>query len=159
MLEPSNTTSSILETLPWLRLSPPVLAIVLAVAFNVLFQQSSATRKAFFPGRLGWAIIPVLSLLVGTGGTMVELLDDTVSLLLPANRDDIAATLASLKVSMLLDGFRGKPPADRDALTDAIVALGEYAVANRETLVELDINPLMALEHGVAVADVLLRIM
>ena len=34
MFEPSNTTSSILETLPWLRLSPPILAIVLAIAFK-----------------------------------------------------------------------------------------------------------------------------
>jgi acetate---CoA ligase (ADP-forming) len=100
-----------------------------------------------------------LVLVLGSGGTLVELVRDTVTLLLPTSRDDIATALLSLKVSILLDGFRGAAPADRDALVDAIAAMGEYAVKTRETLVELDVNPLMALEDGVAVADVLLRVM
>ena len=100
-----------------------------------------------------------LVMVLGSGGTLVELVRDTATVLLPASRGDIESALKTLKVSVLLDGFRGGAAADRVALVDAIEALAQYAVQTRETLVELDINPLMALEDGVAVADVLLRVM
>ena len=100
-----------------------------------------------------------LVMVKGTGGTLVELLRDTATLLLPASRDDIAAALCGLKVSTLLDGYRGAVPADREAVLDAITALANFAVKHRETLMELDVNPLMALENGAAAADVLMRVM
>lgn len=99
-----------------------------------------------------------LVMVLGSGGTLVELVRDTATLLLPASRDDISTALASLKVSTLLDGFRGRAGTDRNALIDAIAAMGDYAVDNRETLVELDVNPLLALEDGVVAVDVLLRV-
>ena len=97
-------------------------------------------------------------LVLASGGTLVELVKDSRTLLLPIDRADLAEALASLKVAKLLDGFRGRPPGDRDAAIDAVLALAEFAAANRDRLEELEVNPLLVLENGVAAADVLLRV-
>ncbi len=100
------------------------------------------------------------ALVIGTGGTLVELLADTVALLLPTERQAVEAAVSSLKVSRLLDGFRGAPAGDRGAAIDAIVSVADFAADHWDTLVELDINPLMVLPAGggVVVADALIRI-
>ncbi len=99
------------------------------------------------------------SMVIGTGGALVELLAETAVLLLPTDRQTIDAALSSLKVARLLDGFRGAPAGDRNAAIDAIVSVAEFATDHWDTLVELDINPLMVLPDGsgVVVADALIR--
>jgi len=98
-------------------------------------------------------------LVVGAGGVLVELYKDAVSLLLPAHEDDIREAIDSLKIARLLDGFRGGPAGDRDALVAAIMAVAAYAQANRDSLAELDVNPLFVLPqgHGVVAVDALIR--
>ena len=100
-----------------------------------------------------------LSLLVGTGGTMVELLDDTASLLLPASRDDIAAALQSLKVARIINGYRGGLVGDMDAVLDAIEAIADYAIANEGRLLELDVNPLLVTPEAAIAVDAFIRVM
>jgi acyl-CoA synthetase (NDP forming) len=99
---------------------------------------------------------PVMT--VGSGGVLVELLKDSATLLLPASRDDIEAALRGLKLFPLLDGFRGKPKADLAAAIDAILKISDFALANADTLAELDINPLIVCAEGKGawVADALL---
>lgn len=99
-----------------------------------------------------------LTLLLGTGGTLVELLDDTVSLLLPVRRDEIRTGLASLKASTLIHGYRGGPAGDLEAVLDAIEAIARYAEANSDTLIELDVNPLIVTPEDAVAADALIRI-
>lgn len=98
-----------------------------------------------------------LALTIAGGGTMVELLRDAATLLLPANRADIAEALAGLRVSTLLDGWRGRPRGDREAAIGAIAAIAAFAVAEGDRLVELDVNPLIVTPTGAVAADVLLR--
>lgn len=99
-----------------------------------------------------------LAMTLGSGGILVELLGDTVSLLLPAAEGEIDAALDRLKVAALLNGFRGRPPADRAALVAALAGLAEYAVANRATVAEIEINPLFVYETGVLAVDVLMQV-
>ncbi len=87
-------------------------------------------------------------LVIGAGGVLVELYKDAASLLLPAHEDDIRAAIDSLKIARLLDGFRGGPRGDREALVQAVKAVAAYAEANRDTLAELDVNPLFVLPEG-----------
>jgi acetate---CoA ligase (ADP-forming) len=89
-----------------------------------------------------------LALVVGSGGVLVELMRDSATLLLPTDRPTVERTLASLKGAPLLAGFRGRPKGDRDAVVDAVMAVAEFAQANRERLAELDINPLLVLPEG-----------
>ncbi len=84
---------------------------------------------------------PVMTL--GTGGVLVELLQDTATLLLPSSREDIETALRSLRMFPLLDGYRGKPKADLDAAIEAIMGIAAFAVNNSGRIAELDINPLL----------------
>ncbi|MEQ1944925.1 acetate--CoA ligase family protein [Mesorhizobium sp. VNQ89] len=99
---------------------------------------------------------PVMT--VGTGGVLVELLKDSATLLLPASRDDVETALRGLKLFPLLDGFRGRPKADLAAAIEAVLKISEFALANRDALAELDVNPLIVCGEGKGawVADALL---
>jgi acyl-CoA synthetase (NDP forming) len=85
---------------------------------------------------------------VGSGGVLVELLQDSATLLLPASREEIEAALRGLKLFPLLDGYRGRPKADLDAAIDAILGIASFALEHSETVAELDINPLIVCRQG-----------
>lgn len=99
-----------------------------------------------------------LALTLGSGGVLVELLADATTLLLPARREAVARALDGLRCAPLLRGYRGRPAADLPALVDAIEAVLRFADAHADTLLELEINPLLALPHGAVAVDALLRI-
>ena len=96
-------------------------------------------------------------LVIASGGTLVELLRDSVTLLLPASDTQIRDALASLRTYPLLRGFRGRPAADLDRLVGAIAGIARYAEAEQARLLEMDINPLMITEHDCIAADVMIR--
>ncbi|PTV61966.1 acetate--CoA ligase family protein [Pseudomonas putida] len=99
-----------------------------------------------------------LALVIGAGGVLVELLKDSVSLLLPTTDSAIRAALLNLRSASLLQGFRGRPAADLDALVAAIRAVADYACENAGQLLELDVNPLMVGAHGTTAVDALIRL-
>jgi acyl-CoA synthetase (NDP forming) len=107
---------------------------------------------------VGIARDPVCGLMmtIGSGGVLAELLDDTTHLLLPASETDIRRALFSLKMSPLLDGYRGGCAADMDALLANIICIGDYAVRHVDTLEELDVNPLFAARSGSVAVDALI---
>jgi succinyl-CoA synthetase beta subunit len=94
------------------------------------------------------------ALVIGSGGILVELVADSVSLLLPTNRDEIRGAILNLSVARLLDGYRGSPRGDMEALIDAILAVADYAEAHWDVLEELDVNPLLVLPEGEGVVAV-----
>ena len=98
-----------------------------------------------------------LALVIGAGGILVELLNDSCSLLLPTDKQTVERALDSLMVMRMLKGFRGQKIGDISALVDAILAIADYAEAHWENLLELDINPLLVLPQGqgVVAADAL----
>jgi acetate---CoA ligase (ADP-forming) len=100
------------------------------------------------------------TLTIGAGGVLVELLDDAVTLLLPASREDVEHALGRLRVSRLLAGYRGRPAGDRAAAVDAILAVARYAESEAGRLVELDVNPLLVLAEGLGcvAVDALVRL-
>ncbi len=97
-------------------------------------------------------------LTIGAGGVMAELLTDTATLLLPVTEPEIGQALAGLRVSRLLAGWRGKPPADIKAAIAAIMAIARFAEAHADTLEELDVNPLIVCEENAWAVDALIRI-
>jgi acetate---CoA ligase (ADP-forming) len=98
------------------------------------------------------------ALLIGAGGILVELVADSVSLLLPTDRAAVAEAIESLSVSRLLAGFRGAPAGDIEAAVDAILGIAAFAEDHWDRLLELDVNPLMVLPagKGVVAADALI---
>jgi acetate---CoA ligase (ADP-forming) len=97
-------------------------------------------------------------LLVGMGGVFVEIFKDVALTPCPINKEEAIMQLKSLKAFPLLEGYRGSNPADVDALAELMVKVSEYAVKNKDTLVEMDINPVFVYEEGegLAVVDALI---
>lgn len=98
-------------------------------------------------------------LVLGHGGVQAELWHDTIRLLPPWDAASIEAALRRLRCWPLMSGFRGKAAGDIAALVDAIMAIGRYARAHQESLVEMDVNPLIVRPkgHGVVAVDALIR--
>ena len=99
-------------------------------------------------------------LILGCGGTLVELIDDSLILLFPVTRPQIQEALQQLKIWPLLNGFRGRPRADINAVVKTIISISRLIQARRQDIVELEINPLMVLPtgSGAVAADALVRI-
>ena len=89
-----------------------------------------------------------MMLTIGSGGTLVELLRDTATLLLPTTSGAVREALAGLRCWPLLQGYRGRAPADVDAAVDAILAIARFAAEHGATLEELDVNPLAVAPEG-----------
>ncbi|MHA1108066.1 MAG: acetate--CoA ligase family protein [Alphaproteobacteria bacterium] len=96
-------------------------------------------------------------MVLGAGGILVELVEDTAFRLLPVGAADARAMIRELRVAKLLKGFRGAPPADVEALVKAVVGLSKFYLAHRPFLADLEINPLMVLAKGKGVRAVDVR--
>lgn len=98
---------------------------------------------------------PVIAL--GSGGVLVELLDDVVLRLPPLTGQQAADMVRATRSWPLLRGYRGSPPADAPALAQLLVNLSRLAVEQARWLVSLDLNPVMVLPQGQGVMAVDLR--
>jgi acyl-CoA synthetase (NDP forming) len=94
---------------------------------------------------------PVLS--IGSGGVALELYRDITYLALPVTTEQVEAALRKLKLWNLLEGFRGAPRADIEALVHAAVEFGNMILATPE-LSEAEINPVLVRPAGKGVAAV-----
>jgi acetyl-CoA synthetase len=99
-------------------------------------------------------------LVLGAGGVLTEILSDSVSLLPPWTRASVESGLRRLTMATLLDGYRGKPPADLDALIDTVLGVARYAEAHVATLVEIDVNPVIVrpVGKGAVAVDTMIRL-
>ena len=99
-------------------------------------------------------------LLLGGGGILVEMMNDSALLLLPTSKEQVLHALGQLTCAPLLTGFRGLPPADLSAAVDVILSVANLVEKDPSSIIELDINPLllMAEGQGVVAADALIRL-
>ena len=98
------------------------------------------------------------ALVIGAGGILVELIADSVSLLLPTDRAAVTKAIESLSACKLIKGYRRNKAGDMNATVDAVLSVATFAESNWDNLMELDINPLLVLPEGqgVVVADALI---
>jgi acyl-CoA synthetase (NDP forming) len=89
----------------------------------------------------------------GLGGVLVEVVKDVTFRLAPLSDGDARAMLGSIKGGQLLQGFRGAPPADTDALVSIIDAVSRL-VTDLPEIDELDLNPVLARADGAVALDV-----
>ena len=128
-----------------------------AIAPNVLVEQMVGDGVAeILVGVLNDAVFG-LSLVLGTGGILTELLKDTVTLLPPFGRESVTEALLRLRGAALLTGFRGRPRGDLAAAADAVLGIARYAEGHVATLAELEVNPLIVRPKGAIVVDALIR--
>ncbi len=96
-------------------------------------------------------------LVLGSGGTLVELLGDTVTALLPLAPEEIIAMIDQLKIGRLLEGHRGHAAADHGAIVDVVDSLAKMLAESPE-IVEIEINPLMATPRRAIAVDALITV-
>lgn len=83
----------------------------------------------------------------GLGGIYVEILKDVAFRVAPYAREEVNEMLSEIRTSALLDGVRGEPPVDREAIIDAIMRVGQLVIDFPE-IAELDINPFVVYPEG-----------
>lgn len=91
-------------------------------------------------------------LMFGLGGVFVEILEDVAFRAIPLSRQDAESMLSQIKGRKILDGVRGEPPVDRQALVDLLLKVSAIVAAYPQ-ISELDLNPVLAYEDGYAVVD------
>jgi acyl-CoA synthetase (NDP forming) len=94
----------------------------------------------------------------GAGGTAAELLKDRIVRPAPLNTADAGQMVRGLRISPLLDGYRGTPIIDHAPLEDLLVRLGQLADAIPE-IVEIDLNPVIVTPEQLHVVDLRIRVM
>lgn len=90
--------------------------------------------------------------MVATGGTAMEVLDDTAFALAPVGADEALALIRGLAGAPLLSGWRGAEPADVDALAAVVVGVSRMLASHRE-VIEIDLNPVLVSGKGAVAVD------
>jgi acyl-CoA synthetase (NDP forming) len=121
---------------------------------GVLVQPMVPGVEVIVGARVDPVVGPVV--LVGSGGVLVELVQDSVAALAPVSAAEAKSMLARLKGYKLLAGFRGSAPVDLEALADAIARISELASDLAAEIEELDVNPLRCDGEGVLAVDALI---
>lgn len=139
-----------------------------AASVERVVSEMDATVRAAAPGARidGYLVTPMVSggveclvgvhndpvfgpvVMFGLGGVAVELYKDVVVRPVPVSLDEARAMIRGIRGFPLLDGFRGAPPADIEALAGAITAIAGLAQANRETVQTIEVNPLRVMPRG-----------
>ncbi|MCR5942780.1 acetate--CoA ligase family protein [Ochrobactrum sp. XJ1] len=95
-------------------------------------------------------------LMLGVGGTAVELLKDVSLRLLPVGKTELREMLDELKCAPLLHGYRGKPAVDMDALVDTLSRIAAFG--DMPEIVEVELNPLLATGKNARALDARIKL-
>ena len=93
----------------------------------------------------------------GLGGIFVEVLKDLSLRVAPLSASDAEQMVKEIKGYQILQGARGKKPADVAAIVDVLLKISRLARDCKDTISEIDINPLIVFDEGrgVKAADAL----
>ncbi|MCD6084418.1 MAG: acetate--CoA ligase family protein [Desulfurococcales archaeon] len=85
--------------------------------------------------------------LFGLGGIFVEVLKDVSFRITPVTKYDAETMLSEIKAAKILEGYRGMPPRDKEALVDMIIKISKF-MEEQEDVTDVDLNPIMVFEEG-----------
>ncbi len=91
-------------------------------------------------------------IMFGIGGILVEVLKDVVFRVLPISRGSAKQMLSEIRSAPILNGVRGQPSVDHEALVDLLMAVAEI-VESYPQIQEMDLNPVIVREDGLTVVD------
>lgn len=153
-----------------LKTASDVATAIIEMTQSVIRHDPDAVTERFLIERM--AESPVAELIVGirhdtqfgyamtlgSGGILVELVGDACTLLLPTSPETIRRGLNELKVMKMLEGFRGRPTVDLDALCNTLYRLTESVLANAGRIAEIEVNPLFVYEKHCVAVDALVHL-
>jgi acyl-CoA synthetase (NDP forming) len=86
--------------------------------------------------------------MLGLGGIFVEVLRDVTFRIAPFGVEEAHRMIAELRGVALLEGARGQPPCDVEALAEALSRLSVFVAAQRSQFTSIDVNPLLVRPKG-----------
>jgi acetate---CoA ligase (ADP-forming) len=92
-------------------------------------------------------------IMFGVGGVMVEVLKDVVFHVLPIGRVSSTSMVSEVRSHAILEGIRGNPPSDKEAIVDLIIQVSDFVEAYPDLISEIDLNPVIVYERGLTVVD------
>ena len=92
------------------------------------------------------------ALMFGIGGILVELLEDVSFRIAPITEYDAREMIKEIKGFPILDGYRGKPKADIDAIVQTLLKVSDL-VTKYEEIYEMDLNPVFIYDKGLICVD------
>jgi acetyltransferase len=121
--------------------------------------EAMAQRPGAFELIIGASVDPTFGpvILFGQGGVGVEAIGDTTLALPPLDMELARGMISRTRISRLLQGFRGRPAVNMEALARALVSVSRLMLDHPE-VVELDINPILADALGVIAIDARVRL-
>jgi hypothetical protein len=121
----------------------------------------AAMRKARRELMVGAKVDPVFGpvVIVGDGGKYVEALKDFAILIPPFDADEVRRALRTLRIAPIIDGVRGEPALDVDAVAQVAIGVGRLIRAARGKIASIDLNPVLvgAAGEGAVVVDALIE--
>ncbi|HTN26714.1 MAG TPA: acetate--CoA ligase family protein [Burkholderiales bacterium] len=121
----------------------------------------AAMRKARRELMVGAKVDPVFGpvVIVGDGGKYVEALKDFALLIPPFDAGDVRKALQSLRIAPIINGVRGEPALDVDAVAKVAIGVGRLIRAAKGKIASIDLNPVMvgATGEGAVVVDALIE--
>jgi len=98
------------------------------------------------------------TILFGLGGIWVEALKDTTVRLVPLLPDDAEEMISEIRSHKILEGFRGKPPADKKAILEVLMLLSTLVWDLKDQIKEIDLNPVLVYSQGAVAVDALIEL-
>jgi succinyl-CoA synthetase beta subunit len=102
--------------------------------------------------QFGWAMT------LASGGVLTEVLNDAVTVLIPASMEELERSLNCLKISKLMVGYRGAVKGDVRTLISSLGQLQDFVLSRAGDIKEIEINPLFVLETGCIAIDALVQL-
>ena len=96
------------------------------------------------------------TIMFGLGGVFVEVLKDVSFRVAPFDVKEAHMMIDEIRGRAILDGVRGAPPSDIEALAESLSLLSLFAITNAKNLDSVDLNPLIVLPKGAKIVDALI---
>lgn len=118
---------------------------------GMLVEETMSGIELIVGAKIDYQFGPVI--LMGIGGTGVELYEDTVLRMAPITQRDVESMVRCLKARRLLEGYRGSEPVDLAELTRMIMTFSGLVMELEEIIESIDMNPVMCTSTRCVVAD------
>ena len=118
---------------------------------GMLVEEQLSGIEMIIGGKIDVQFGPVV--LLGIGGTGVEVYKDTVLRMAPVTADDVQSMVGCLTAGCLLQGFRGQQAIDMQALNELMIHFSVLLVRMADFVSSVDLNPVLCTDRGCTVAD------
>jgi succinyl-CoA synthetase beta subunit len=124
---------------------------------GVLVEQMVSGIELIVGGKVDAQFGPVI--LLGIGGTGVEIYRDTALRMAPIKEKDVLSMVNCLTGSPILTGFRGTLPIDMQALIGLMITFSKLFMKWERHIASIDLNPVICSSNGCTVADARMMLM